>query len=260
MDFVRRLDKSQARDTGFAGYTAQFVATQESALIVGSWIAAGGCGPSLHYHENDQLYYLVRGEMNVQLGMQAQRIGAGTFVFIPGGLAHRNWNDGTIEEFHFEAILPCPRPGQEMLHFVQSPDDAPGSSLTGYARSVNDSESVSPPGLEGLRLQRLAMGDRVVVNMMYLDPGGAGPGMHIHDFDQYYYVLEGVMNVEVALQRHTVEAGGLVLLPAGVPHRQWNGSGVAPERHLALLAPGPAPGTIWDWGVDFAPSGEDHYG
>ena len=92
-----------------------------------------------------------------------------------------------------------------------------------------------------------------------VDPGKAGPGMHIHKFDQYYCVLEGEMTVEVALQKHVVGPGTLVVLPAGVPHCQYN-AGEATERHLVVLAPCPLPGEPWDEGVDFIANGETHTG
>jgi quercetin dioxygenase-like cupin family protein len=92
---------------------------------------------------------------------------------------------------------------------------------------------------------------------MELEPGSAGPNTHIHDFDQYYLVLEGELTVEVALQTHTVTPHTLVLLPAGVPHRQYNSSTTTTEKHLAVLAPPPQPGKPWDHGVDFRRNGDD---
>ena len=80
--------------------------------------------------------------------------------------------------------------------------------------------------------------------------------MHIHEFDQYFYVLEGTLDVEVALQKRRVEAGMLVVLPAGVPHRQYN-TGDTAERHIAINTPGPEAGRPWDYGVDFCANGHD---
>jgi quercetin dioxygenase-like cupin family protein len=257
--FVRPLDPDKAVDTGFKGYRAQYLASQESALLIASWISPGGCGPSLHYHDGDQLYYLVRGKMNVQLDRDVHNISSDSFVFIPAGVAHRNWNDGDSEEFHFEAIVPCPGPGKQMLHFVESPEDGPGSCTHGYVYIPRNNEFETPQGVPGLGMQRLALNDRVAVNLLQSEPGGSGPGLHIHEFDQYYFVLEGVLEIQVALQRHTAGAGDLVVLPAGVPHRQWNGSSHR-ERHLAVLAPALKPGIIWDWGVFFEPTGENYYG
>ena len=66
------------------------------------------------------------------------------------------------------------------------------------------------------------------------------------------------MSVEVGLERHIADPFTLVVLPAGVPHRQFN-DGVATERHITLLAPEPTDHeTPWDVGVTLATTGEVH--
>ena len=76
------------------------------------------------------------------------------------------------------------------------------------------------------------------MNTARVSPESPGTSWHIHRFDQLYWVLEGTLHVEVADSAHDVEPGHLVVLPAGVPHRNWNpGPGV--ERHLAFLVPAP---------------------
>lgn len=106
-------------------------------------------------------------------------------------------------------------------------------------------------------LQRSHGSDNLALYVGSVEPGGAGPGTHIHDFDQFYYVLEGTMSVEVGLERFTAVRHTLVVLPAGVPHRQWN-DGDETERHLTLIAPEPEPGDAWDIGVQFAANGVVH--
>jgi len=82
--------------------------------------------------------------------------------------------------------------------------------------------------------------------------------MHIHQFDQYYLVLEGELTIEVALEKHVVGPETLALLPAGVvPDRQYN-TGTETERHLAILSPAPVEGRPMDVGVEFAASSEMH--
>lgn len=261
MAFIRPFDLDKAVDSGYPGYRVQVLSHLESALVLNSHIEEGGCGPGLHYHRYDQMYYLMAGSMNVQLGEKVEAIEAGTFVFIPAGLAHRNWNDGPGAETHFEIIVPRPSPLEQIALFVDSPGDVPAedrASAAGYTRSVNASELSEP--MPGLRLQPMAApkwGSRdSVVNYMELSPGSAGPGLHIHHFDQYYLVLEGELTVEVALQRHVVSPRTVVVLPAGVPHCQYN-EGSATEKHLTLLSPAPEVGTTWDRGVAFSANGDD---
>lgn len=264
MQFVRPFDDAQAFDTGFPGYRAQFLSTLESALLIHSVIQENGCGPSLHYHHSDQLYFLLDGAMKVQLGDEVHAIGPKTLVFIPAGLPHRNWNEGPGTERHFEMIIPTPMPGAPLALMVDSADEVPPerrATQRAYVRTLD--AGLLDEALTGFRLQALAdpgSGSRhAVVNYAELDAGSAGPGMHVHPFDQYYLVLDGELTVEVSLETHVVGPDTLVVLPAGVPHRQYNG-GTTTERHLVVISPSPRPGEPWDRGVAFAATGETHTG
>lgn len=261
MEYVRPFDSDKAVDTGFPGYRAQFLSHLESAILINSHIEEGGCGPDLHYHEVDQLYFLIEGTMNVQLGDRVESVTAGTLVFIPAGLAHRNWNEGPGAETHFEMLIPAPAPMAPLAHMVDSPEDVPAAQRAqdpGYTFPV-DIDALEEP-MQGLKILPLAgpgTGSRnSVVNYMEIDPGRAGPDTHIHPFDQYYMVLEGELTVEVALERHVVGPNTLVVLPAGVPHRQYN-EGSTTEKHLTVLTPAPVPGEPWDRGVAFSATGVD---
>lgn len=252
MRYIRPFDPQQTVDTAFPGYRAQFISQLESAVMIASHVAEGGRGPSLHYHRSDQLYYLIRGSMKVRLADDLHQIGAGTLVFIPAGLAHCNWNDGPGSETHFEMIIPAPAAGARIAFMVDSPADVPldhRSSRPAFVRQIEPGRFTEPR--PGFVIQTLADAESTgscVVNYAEVAPGRAGPDTHVHEFDQYYLVLQGQLTVEVALERHRVEPETLAVLPAGVPHRQYN-EGAVTEQHLAVLAPAPEPGRPWDRGV-----------
>jgi quercetin dioxygenase-like cupin family protein len=69
---------------------------------------------------------------------------------------------------------------------------------------------------------------------------GSPEGLHTHAVDQIFYVLEGVMSIEVRGERHDAGPGSLVVFPAGVPHRNWN-EGAEATVHLSIAAPVPDP-------------------
>jgi mannose-6-phosphate isomerase-like protein (cupin superfamily) len=73
-------------------------------------------------------------------------------------------------------------------------------------------------------------------------PAGAGSpaGMHTHEVDQIFYVLSGVMSVEIEGRQYDAGPGSLIVFPAGMPHRNWNG-GSEPTVHLAFNTPMPDP-------------------
>ena len=79
-------------------------------------------------------------------------------------------------------------------------------------------------------------------------PAGAqGPVLHMHRFDQIYYMISGTMQLELGFERYTVGPHTLVTIPAGMPHRNWNASATEPEYHLNLRVPEPASGdSAWD--------------
>lgn len=60
---------------------------------------------------------------------------------------------------------------------------------------------------------------------------------HTHrNEDEYTYVTEGEVGVEVGGEALVVRAGELVLKPRGIPHAVWNASD-APARMLEIIAP-----------------------
>jgi len=79
------------------------------------------------------------------------------------------------------------------------------------------------------------------VNCIKTPPGDGSPaGMHTHTVDQLFYILSGTMDLEIAGQSYVAGPGTLVVFPAGVPHRNWNG-GQEATIHLAFNSPLPDP-------------------
>lgn len=70
--------------------------------------------------------------------------------------------------------------------------------------------------------------------------GGSPAGLHTHQVDQIFYVLKGTMSIEIEGKEYEAGPGTLVIFPAGVPHRNWNGSS-GPTLHLAFNTPMPDP-------------------
>ena len=63
-----RRETDAFEPTGFPGYTMQMLAHPESATFINSRVAAGGHAADRHIHDADQLYFVVEGEMQVELG------------------------------------------------------------------------------------------------------------------------------------------------------------------------------------------------
>ena len=79
------------------------------------------------------------------------------------------------------------------------------------------------------------------VSYIRTPPGGGSPeGLHTHEVDQLFYILSGVMSVEVDGDFYEAGPNTLVIFPARVPHRNWN-DGSTPTVHVAINAPVPDP-------------------
>ncbi len=70
--------------------------------------------------------------------------------------------------------------------------------------------------------------------------GGSPAGLHVHDCDQIFYLLSGTMTVEIEGQQYDCSSGSVIICPAGVRHRNWNG-GTEPTIHLTFNMPLPDP-------------------
>jgi quercetin dioxygenase-like cupin family protein len=84
--------------------------------------------------------------------------------------------------------------------------------------------------------------DVASVGYIRTPPGGGSPrGLHTHEWEQIFYVLEGTMAIEVDGRRFDATPGSLVIFPRGRAHRNWNDTD-QPTVHLAFNAPLPAAG------------------
>jgi quercetin dioxygenase-like cupin family protein len=164
--------------------------------------------------------------------------GPDSLVFIPEGTPHRNWNAGDRPELHLDILVPPPARGSALSRPALETDRAPGGA---YVRHLAD-HSYAPTHVPGFGMAPMASPEtgsgHITVNSASLSPDSPGTSWHIHPFDQLYFVLEGCLTIDVASEHHEVSPGHLVVLPAGVPHRNRNDGDVT-ERHVAVLVPAP---------------------
>ncbi len=85
--------------------------------------------------------------------------------------------------------------------------------------------------------------DNVSLGIFRVPPGGQSPELHVHRVDQIYFVISGTMSLQIGLDQSRAGPNTLVILPAGMPHRNWN-PGTEPEYHINLRVPEPNP----EWG------------
>lgn len=70
-----------------------------------------------------------------------------------------------------------------------------------------------------------------------IQPRALASPLHTHtNEDEYSFVLEGLVGVQIGADVLTAGPGALVVKPRGVPHAFWN-AGDAPARLLELISP-----------------------
>jgi mannose-6-phosphate isomerase-like protein (cupin superfamily) len=234
MDYIRSFDIGSL-DAGRFDY--QMLADLETCYVIVCRSPAGSGGPDTHVHDCDQFYYVLDGAMNVIFGETEYTAEPESLIFIPRGTAHRNWTVGAQPEIHIDILVPPPARGEAMSRPADPCQTGPSKPCVcradeARAMSGPDGQVITP-----IAAPRGAAG--MAVNVVRVRAAASAASWHIHNFDQLYWILEGTLTVEIVGERHDVTPGNLVVLPAGVPHRNWNEAGTA-ERHLAFLVPASA--------------------
>jgi mannose-6-phosphate isomerase-like protein (cupin superfamily) len=218
----------------------------ESATFIRSFVPAGQAGRGFHTHEVEQVYFILEGELDVVIGGTTVTGRKDDLIIIPKGLPHRNFNRSTADELHLEIIVPTPAPWPA---WTQDAEQSSAPTPSNLVRSEDPAKTITYGRNPGYRSNILADrqsgfdGGHLRIDRM--DAGGSGPGLHIHKFDQFYFVLEGTLSVEVAGERYDVHPHELAVLSQGAPHRQWNESS-AEVKWLTMNLPEPEPGVRWD--------------
>jgi quercetin dioxygenase-like cupin family protein len=124
--------------------------------------------------------------------------------------------------------------------------------LTDSVAGMNSTTTLPKPVLgpaEGNHVQIAALGVRFMVDSAAsgggfslvehpIAPRGLGSPLHTHTHeDEYSYVLEGRVGIEIGGETTVAEPGDLVFKPREVPHAFWN-AGDEPARLVEIISPG----------------------
>ena len=254
MKHIRPIDWDQGTDAGIPGYRGQILYAGESCYVIATKVPPGVEGPARHTHASDQIYAVLEGTTTVELGTEERPVSRFGSVFIPAGVPHHNRNDGDVDEVHIEVIAPG-----GFLQPIATPTDSTDAKGLPYftkdfAASGNGKRHVGVvpreprerfgarvglPRRDGARRARAAVAHPRVRSVLLRDrgsPRGADRARHAD-----------------------VGPNNLVVLPAGVPHKQRNASETDIERHFTILVPEPAlphsPEHPWDVAVELTATG-----
>lgn len=146
------LTPGEAKTISFSGNRVTLIHEQPGgAYSVVEWLSEPGIpGTPLHIHSvTDEAFYVLEGTFGFQAGERTFEGGAGAFVFVPKGLEHAYWNQGTTPAKMLITISP---PGFERYFEELAEGLAAAGDDTEAAMSVRkalsekyDIEVVGPP-------------------------------------------------------------------------------------------------------------------
>jgi quercetin dioxygenase-like cupin family protein len=76
---------------------------------------------------------------------------------------------------------------------------------------------------------------RFCVIDMHIPPGG-GPGLHRHDFEETFIVLDGEIEATFRGKKSIVHAGETIHIPSNAPH-QFQNTATSPARLICICSP-----------------------
>jgi quercetin dioxygenase-like cupin family protein len=82
--------------------------------------AGEGSPAGMHTHAVDQVFYVLRGTMSLEIDGTRYEAGPGTLVTFPAGVPHRNWNGGAEATVHLVVNAPQPDPSIPFARPVQA--------------------------------------------------------------------------------------------------------------------------------------------
>ena len=92
--------------------------------------------------------------------------------------------------------------------------------------------------LGGLGVRYMTAGEGFALVEHPIAPRTLAAPMHVHEHeDEYSYVLEGEVGVQIGDEVRYARPGDLVVKPRGIPHAFWNRTD-EPARLLEIISPG----------------------
>ena len=97
-----------------------------SGVFVAEHVIPPGYGVPLHVHERDEeMFYLLEGELVLQDAAGERRAGAGSFVSLPRGVPHAFRNDGPADARFLVVTCPGIAAAEMFRHFDRAGSPAP---------------------------------------------------------------------------------------------------------------------------------------
>ena len=115
LDYIRRIDFTAIDKSGPDERLIQELydhtsgAKNCSIKCIKTPVDSGSPG-GLHTHAVDQIFYVLKGTMSIEVEGKEYNCTPGTLIIFPAGVPHRNWNEGSEPTIHLAFNTPLPDP------------------------------------------------------------------------------------------------------------------------------------------------------
>ena len=115
MEYVRKVDFAAIENSGADERLVQklfdHTSGAENCSVNCIKTPAGGGSPAgMHIHAVDQIFYILKGTMSIEIEGRPYDCGPGSLIIFPAGVPHRNWNSGGEPTVHLAFNTPLPDP------------------------------------------------------------------------------------------------------------------------------------------------------
>lgn len=107
MSYVRKIDFGGDLDARIVQRLVKSAAGEAHCDITFVRTPPGEGSPAgLHSHAFEQIFYLIHGEMNLEIAGERMVASAGSIIVFPAGVLHRNWNASDEPSAHLSFAIP----------------------------------------------------------------------------------------------------------------------------------------------------------
>ena len=253
------------------------VHTELAAGVIhpGGWLAP-------HRHAFEEAFYVLEGEMLMELGGPVYRLRRGDYTLMPTGLRHAlantgdepvrflslnspqrlapgaSWRDTIFDArrdpAELEAAAILPPFGDPTLRLVGHYEGTPPQQAA--LAVADDPRQRAPAGADTailaysgisvkMLVDRVFGADHVTMFTVDYEPGGSAQA-HDHPFEEAYFFLEGEIEAELDGQPYTIRAGDVVFASVGSVHGFYN-EGAGRVRWIETQSPQPPARQSYRW-------------
>jgi quercetin dioxygenase-like cupin family protein len=240
-----RLSETAGSPGTYAGHSSGYVrrtlfgraaGSPHQEAVVAELEPGGSVDPHLHAFE--EAFYVLAGELVLEIAGNLETLVAGDYVFVERGVAHALRNDSDALTRWFEVSAPQPGAALEDTVFVDG-DRRPDGLEMPYRRCHFDPADLPEPsstiGLAGFGAAnvggaalRILVGPDSGASQLNLMVVQYAPGgfitRHDHAFEEGFFFLTGEIEAELDGETHVLQAGDYFWSGVGSMHALTNRS------------------------------------